>query len=98
MKLSIDDVRHIANLARLGLSDDELGALSGELSKILDYIDQLNEVDTSSIPPTARVDDLVDVWREDEVRPSFPRAAALQGAPDTDGTYFRVRAIQGVEE
>jgi aspartyl-tRNA(Asn)/glutamyl-tRNA(Gln) amidotransferase subunit C len=94
MKLSIEQVRHVARLARLGLSDAELEKLSGELSGILDYIDQLNQVDTGAIPPTARVDGLADVWRADEVGPSLGQQAALANAPARDGGFFRVSAMQ----
>lgn len=94
MKLTVDQVRHVAQLARLGLSDEELEALSGELSGILEYIDQLSQVDTSSIPPTARVDGLVDVWRRDEVAPSLGQEAALANAPSPDSGFFRVSAMQ----
>lgn len=94
MKLSIDEVRHVAELARLGLSDDELGALAEQLSTILDYIDKLDQIDTSAIPPTAQVGELGDVMREDEIRPCLEQDAALANAPAADAGYFRVRAMQ----
>ncbi|MHB8508853.1 MAG: Asp-tRNA(Asn)/Glu-tRNA(Gln) amidotransferase subunit GatC [Candidatus Dormibacteria bacterium] len=94
MKLSLEQVRHVAMLARLGLSDPELEAMSTELSGILDYIDQLSEIDTSMVPPTARIDDLGNVWREDVVGSSVGQEAALSNAPSREGEYFRVRAMQ----
>ena len=94
MKLSLEQVRHVAMLARLGLSDDELEALSTELSGILEYIDQLAEVDTDHVAPTARIDDLGNVWREDEVGESVGTEAALSNAPRRDGEFFHVRAMQ----
>ena len=94
MKLSVEQVRHVAQLARLGLTDAELEALSGELSGILEYIDQLSRIDTHAIPPTARVDGLEDVWRPDEVGPSLTQEQALGSAPAPDGGFFRVSAMQ----
>ncbi|HEV1996727.1 MAG TPA: Asp-tRNA(Asn)/Glu-tRNA(Gln) amidotransferase subunit GatC [Candidatus Dormibacteraeota bacterium] len=94
MKLTVEQVRHVAELARLGLSDEEMQRLTGELSKILDYIDQLAQLDTSSLDPTAQVGGLVDVFREDEVWASLPIAAALANAPASQDGYFRVRAMQ----
>src|SRR5258708_37928339 len=94
MKLTLEQVRHVAELARLGLSDDELEALAGELSSILEYIDQLEQLDTAAIAPTAQVGELVDVMREDEVRPSLDPEDALRNAPSREDGYFRVRAMQ----
>jgi len=68
MALSHDDVRHIAKLARLHLSDEEVEKFSRELSSILDYIDQLQEVDTSNVEPTAQVTGQTNSFREDEVK------------------------------
>ncbi|HXA42383.1 MAG TPA: Asp-tRNA(Asn)/Glu-tRNA(Gln) amidotransferase subunit GatC [Candidatus Solibacter sp.] len=94
MKLTLEQVRHVAELARLGLSDDELEALAGELSSILEYIDQLEQLDTAAIAPTAQVGELVDVMREDEVLPSLDPEDALRNAPSREDGYFRVRAMQ----
>ena len=94
MKLSIEEVRHVANLARLGLSEEELEAMATQLSTILEYIDKLEEIDTSAISPTAQVGELTDVMREDEVAPSLPQEAALKNAPAREGGYLRVRAMQ----
>lgn len=84
----------MAQLARLGLPDGDLEALSGELSGILDYIDKLATLDTDHIPPTARVDDLGNVWREDEPGQSLDQAVALGNAADAENGYFRVKAMQ----
>ncbi|MFN2465150.1 MAG: Asp-tRNA(Asn)/Glu-tRNA(Gln) amidotransferase subunit GatC [Candidatus Dormibacteria bacterium] len=94
MKLTVEQVRHVAELARLGLSGEEMERLTGELSKILDYIDQLERLDTSSVEPTAQVGGLTDVFRDDEARPSLPVEAALSNAPASEDTYFKVRAMQ----
>ena len=93
MALTIAEVEHVAHLARLRLSADELEKLQHELSHILDYIDMLKEVDVSSIAPTAQVTDLANVMREDEVRPSLPREAVLANAPDQRDGMFRVKDI-----
>ena len=94
MKLMRAQVEHVAQLARLGLTDEEMEALASELSSILEYIDQLEQLDTSSIAPTAQVGELVDVMREDEVKPSLDVEEALANAPSRDRNYFRVRAMQ----
>jgi aspartyl-tRNA(Asn)/glutamyl-tRNA(Gln) amidotransferase subunit C len=93
MALTIAEVEHVAHLARLRLSADELEKLQHELSHILDYIDMLKEVDVSSIAPTAQVTDLANVMRDDEVRPSLPREAVLANAPDQRDGMFRVKDI-----
>ena len=94
MKLTLEQVHHVAELARLGLTDDEMERLTGELSKILDYIDQLEQLDTSAVEPTAQVGGLVDILRADEVEPSLPVEAGLANAPAREDGYFRVRAMQ----
>ena len=94
MGLTIEQMRHVAMLARLGLSDAELAALSGELTGILGYIDKLSELDTDAIPPTAQVSGLSDVWRDDVPGPSLGTEVALRNAPDRDGAFFRVKAMQ----
>jgi aspartyl-tRNA(Asn)/glutamyl-tRNA(Gln) amidotransferase subunit C len=94
MKLTRAQVEHVAQLARLGLTDEEKEALASELSSILEYIDQLEQLDTSSIAPTAQVGELVDVMRDDEVEPSLGVEEALANAPSRDSNYFRVRAMQ----
>jgi aspartyl-tRNA(Asn)/glutamyl-tRNA(Gln) amidotransferase subunit C len=94
MTLSRDDVAHVAMLARLGLSDAEMEQYRGQLDAILDAIGRLNEVDTSSVAETAQVGGLVNVWRDDEPRESIGTERALANAPESDGPYFRVAAIQ----
>ena len=84
MSLTLDEVRHIAELARLRLSDEELHKYREQLSAILDYAARLGEVDTSTIEPTATVLPLRTVLRPDRVRPSLPREALLENAPEAD--------------
>lgn len=76
------------------MSEDEMERLSGELSKILDYIDQLEQLDTAAVEPTAQVGGLTDVFRDDEVHGSLLRDQALSNAPSQEDGYFRVRAMQ----
>lgn len=94
MTLSRDDVAHVALLARLGLSGDEMEHLGSELGAILRAIDKLNEVDTSAVAETAQVGGLVNVWREDEPSESIGADRALANAPDREDGMFRVGAIQ----
>ncbi|HCI03323.1 MAG: Asp-tRNA(Asn)/Glu-tRNA(Gln) amidotransferase subunit GatC [Candidatus Peribacteraceae bacterium] len=75
--LSSDDVRHIAKLARLNLSDEEVEKFTKELSSILEYVDQLQEVDTKNVVPTAQVTGLHNSFRADEIKPSQADADAL---------------------
>jgi aspartyl-tRNA(Asn)/glutamyl-tRNA(Gln) amidotransferase subunit C len=91
------DVRYVAELARLALSDDEQARMLHQLSSILESMEILNEVDTSAIPPTAQVIEARTVMRPDVVRPSLPREVALRNAPASEEGYFRVDAVLDVE-
>ena len=93
MALTIEEVEHVARLARLRLSDEELEQMRTDLSRILGYIDMLKEVDVSDVPPTAQVTDLFNVMREDQARPALPREDALANAPEQQDGMFRVKAI-----
>ncbi|HWQ12055.1 MAG TPA: Asp-tRNA(Asn)/Glu-tRNA(Gln) amidotransferase subunit GatC [Roseiflexaceae bacterium] len=93
MSLTIEQVQHVARLARLRLAPEELEKLRAQLSNILDHFQMLQELDVSDVPPTAQVTDLLNVMRADEVRPSLPREAALANAPDQQDGMFRVKAI-----
>ncbi len=93
MSLSRDDVTKTAQLARLHLSEAEVDALTGQLRSILDYMAVLEELDVDSIEPMVHAVELSNVLRQDELRPSLPRVAALANAPKTDGKYFLVPAI-----
>jgi len=86
-------VTRIAELARLALSDQETAAMAGQLTKILDYIGQLNRLDTSAVKPTTNPIELGDVFRDDVVCPSLPTELALANAPATDGAFFIVPRI-----
>jgi aspartyl-tRNA(Asn)/glutamyl-tRNA(Gln) amidotransferase subunit C len=91
--ISRSDVEHVANLARLHLTDQELDRMQEQLSKILDAIDTLQQVDTSHVGPTASVIQLENVMREDEVRPGLSRDAALANAPLRDDPFLRVPTV-----
>ncbi len=95
MPLTRAQVQHIAELARLDLSEQDLNRMTEQLSAILDYAARLQQLDTEAIPPTASVVPLENVMREDAVAPSLPREAVLANAPDKDekNEFFRVRAI-----
>jgi aspartyl-tRNA(Asn)/glutamyl-tRNA(Gln) amidotransferase subunit C len=91
--LSRDDVRHVAHLARLGLSDDEVAQLESELNHILEQYAVLADLDTESIPPTAQTIELETILREDIVRPGLTVEEALANAPRRDGDHIVVPAI-----
>lgn len=85
-------MEHVAGLARIALTDEELDRFTEQLQVVLGAIEALREVDTSDIPPTASVLPLENVMREDIVRPSLPVETALAAAPDREGDLFRVQA------
>jgi aspartyl-tRNA(Asn)/glutamyl-tRNA(Gln) amidotransferase subunit C len=89
------DVEHVAYLARLGLTDDELTRLEGQLNHILDQYAKLAEIDTDDIPPTAQTIELENILRDDVATPSLPAEAVLANAPERDGDFFVVPAILG---
>ena len=93
--LSRADVEHVAHLARLGLDDDELTRLEGEMNHILDQYAVLSRLDTEAIPPTAQTIELANILRDDVVRPSLASAAVLANAPATEGDFIVVPAIIG---
>ena len=91
--ISRADVEHVAALARLGLTDDEIDRMQGQLNRILEAIGQLQSVDTSAVGPTAQVIALENVMRADEVRPPMARDAALANAPLREGDHLRVPVV-----
>ncbi len=93
VQLTEAEVRHVAELAKLRLSDEEVAAFTHQLSAILDYAAQIQEVDTSAVLPTPYVLPLTNVMRDDEPAPGLDNAEALANAPDHDDGYFRVRAF-----
>jgi aspartyl-tRNA(Asn)/glutamyl-tRNA(Gln) amidotransferase subunit C len=95
--LSRTDVEHVARLARLGLTDDELTLLQGQLNHILDQYAKLAELDTETIPPTAQTIELENILRDDVVTDSMSVDEVLANAPDAAGGYIVVPAILGGE-
>jgi aspartyl-tRNA(Asn)/glutamyl-tRNA(Gln) amidotransferase subunit C len=85
-----DQVLHVAKLARLKVTDEELDRMAGELSKILGHVETMNELDLEGVEPTSHVVDLTNVLREDVPRPGLPREKALEQAPDAAEGGFRV--------
>lgn len=93
MSVSREDVQHVAQLARLEFSEQEEAQMAEELSQILDYVDKLNELDTSGVPPMSHVLDVTNVFRPDEVKGRIDRDQALEPAPEDDGEYVRVPKV-----
>ena len=93
MKLSRDEVLHIARLARVGVTEEDLDRLSEQLSNILENFDILRGVDTTDVPPTAQSVDLHNVLRPDDIAPSLPPDDVLANAPRREGEFFRVNAV-----
>jgi aspartyl-tRNA(Asn)/glutamyl-tRNA(Gln) amidotransferase subunit C len=92
------DVEHVAYLARLGLTADELTRLEGQLNHILDQYEKLAELDTDDIPPTAQTIELANILRDDIAMPSLPPEAVLANAPERQGDFFVVPAILGGDQ
>jgi aspartyl-tRNA(Asn)/glutamyl-tRNA(Gln) amidotransferase subunit C len=89
-----EQVLHVAKLARLGLTDDEVETMAGELSGILEHVDRIAGLDLSGVEPTSHVVALENVWRADEPHESLDRDVALEQAPDPEGGSFRVPSPQ----
>jgi aspartyl-tRNA(Asn)/glutamyl-tRNA(Gln) amidotransferase subunit C len=85
-----DDILHVAELARLALTEEEIERLGGQLNQILEAVGKVSELDLSDVEPTSHPLDLVNVWAEDEPRPSLPVDEALANAPERENTFFRV--------
>ena len=90
MAISRDEVLHVASLARLELSDDEVERFTEQLGAILDAVGKVSELDLSGVEPLSHPLDLVNVWAEDEPRPSLEREEALRNSPEREGGFFRV--------
>jgi len=93
MKLSREEVLHIARLARMALTEEEITRLSGQLSNLLEHFEVLQEVNTDNVEPMAQSVELRSVMREDNVALSLPPEDVLANAPRREGEYFRVRAV-----
>jgi aspartyl-tRNA(Asn)/glutamyl-tRNA(Gln) amidotransferase subunit C len=103
MKVTEKDVEYVADLANLELTNQERQRMLKDLNSILDYIDRLNELDTSDVPPMAQISAQLGpseakttetiAWREDILVPCLPHADAMKNAPETDGDFFKVPKV-----
>ncbi len=90
MAIDREQLLHVAHLARLELREDEIERLEGQLNDILDAVSKVSRLDLADVPPTSHPLDVVNVWEEDEPRPSLAVEDALANAPERDGDFFRV--------
>ncbi len=97
-KITLEQVQHVAKLARLDLSADRLGKLTSQLESILEYVAKIGEVDTTGVEPMAHALPLHNVLRADVVEPSLSLEQVLRNAPDTDGPFFKVPKVIGGDE
>ena len=95
MSVTIQDVNHIASLARLAFTEEEKRAMMDELNTILGYMEQLNRLDTASVEPLTHVIDLKNVFRQDDPAPCLPREEALRNAPASNEKFFKVPRVLG---
>lgn len=95
MSLSEHEVRHVALLARLALTDEEVETLADELNSILGHIDRIQQLDLAGVEPTAHALDICNSTRGDEVRPGLPRDLVLRNAPEADSGAFVIPQIVG---
>lgn len=93
MKLSREDVIHITQLARLGVTDEEIDRFTGQLSSILENFEALQQIDTTGVEPTAQPIPLCNVLKDDVARESLPQEEILANAPGREGEFFRIRAV-----
>ena len=93
MSITVNDVEHVAKLARLELTEEEKERFTGQLNAILKYADKMNELDTENVLPTSHVLKVTNVMREDENRPSWPIEQVMRNAPEEEDGQFRVPAV-----
>jgi aspartyl-tRNA(Asn)/glutamyl-tRNA(Gln) amidotransferase subunit C len=95
-KVTVDDVERVAELAHLELTPEETSHMLTDLNAILDYVSELNQLDTAGVAPLAQIselEDFVSALRPDQVRPSLDRASVLSEAPESDGVFFKVPKV-----
>ena len=95
MPVTIKDVEHVAKLARLEFTEAEKEKFTHQLNKILAYMEKLNELDTKNVEPLSHVIELSNVFRDDIVKPSYPREEMLKNAPEKDEKFFKVPKVIG---
>jgi len=93
MKITLQEVEHVARLARLALSEEEKEQMRSQLDRILGYIEKLDQLDTSAVEPTSHVIPMTNVFRDDALLPSLSREEALANGPDRQEGFFRVPRI-----
>ncbi len=93
MAITIEQVEHIAKLAKLEFTEEEKKQFTSELNKILRYVEKLNELDTSNVEPLSHTTDITNVYRPDRIKDSLPVEEALKNAPDRSGNYFKVPKV-----
>jgi len=98
MRISKEEVRHIAELARLRLSEEETETYSRQLGDILTYVEQLNELDLRDVEPLSSVQDMVNVQRRDEIRQGLNRQEVMDNAADAENGYFKVPRVVGEDD
>ncbi len=91
--VTLKEVEHIAELARLKFSKDELQNFTHQLNQILKYVEKLNELDTENVEPLSHPVEGYNIFREDKIKPSISREFALKNAPDSDGEFFKVPKV-----
>ncbi len=91
--ITVKDVEHVAKLARLELTEEEKEKFAGQLGDVLKYVEQMNEVDTSSVEPMAHAMDFVNVMREDTVKYEQKKEELMKNAPDEEAGFFKVPKI-----
>ncbi|MBN1405003.1 MAG: Asp-tRNA(Asn)/Glu-tRNA(Gln) amidotransferase subunit GatC [Candidatus Omnitrophica bacterium] len=92
-KIKTDDIKYVAELARIKLSEKEAGVLSAQLNDILEYINKLNKLDTTNTEPMSHALNMTNVFRKDEVMPSLTQQDALKNVPDGKDGFFRVPKV-----
>ena len=93
MKVTKEIIEHVANLARLNLTENEKEKMTSEMTNIISYVDKLNELDTSNVPPTSHVKPVNNVFREDRVLKSYDREKILSNAPSQENGCFKVPKV-----
>lgn len=96
--ITIDEVRHVAKLARLDLTEDELTRMTRQLEPILGYVAKISQLNVDNVQPMAHALPLHNVLREDVIEPPLPLEKVLQNAPEVDGAFFAVPKILGGDE
>ena len=97
MAINRDAVKYTANLANIELSDEELGHFTGQLDRILAYVDKLNTLNVADLEPTSHALDMKNVYREDFVKKSLPVSEVIKNAPDKENNLFKVPKIIDIE-